>query len=170
MNGLLLHLALAQARTHGNAVSGAQAGDGEKLYHFFSALHFLSLSACEAAARQVCRARLSRPSRAGRHCSISRCLQQHRPGLQTGARLGPWAGAACSDHSVAGWTGWGHHRPVPSPGLRLSTVRQQLPVLACLARSDRPLLSAVCSHLDQSCRELPALQQADTVGQAVTRE
>ena len=146
---------------HGNAVSGAQAGDREKLDHFFSApLYFLSLSACEAAARRVCLARLSR---AGRHCSISAPLQ-HRPGLQTGARRGQGPGRPAV---ITGWTGGGHHRPVPgpSPGIRQgSRVRQQLPVLPGLSGALRPapcLQSAVTS---QSCRELPALQQAVTRG------
>ena len=160
MNGLLLHLALAQARTRGNAVSGAQAGHREKLDHFFSApLYFLSLSACEAAARRVCLARLSR---AGRHCSISAPLQ-HRPGLQTGARRGQGPGRPAV---ITGWTGGGHHRPVPGRARHQtpSRVRQQLPVLPGLSGALRPAPSLQSAVTSQSCRELPALQQAVTRG------
>ena len=143
MNGLLLHLALAQARTRGNAVSGAQAGDREKLDHFFSApLYFLSLSACEAAARRVCLARLSR---AGRHCSISAPLQ-HRPGLQTGARRGQGPGRPAV---ITGWTGGGHHRPVPGRA-RHQTPEQSQATAPCAPwpvwRAQTGPQSAVCSH------------------------
>ena len=139
MNGLLLHLALAQARTHGNAVSGAQAGDREKLDHFFSApLYFLSLSACEAAARRVCLARLSR---AGRHCSISAPLQ-HRPGLQTGARRGQGPGRPAV--ITGGQAGAITDQSPAEPGIRhrAESGNSSLCSLACLARSDRP---PVCS-------------------------
>ena len=137
MNGLLLHLALAQARIQGNAVSEAQAQGtrGETLPFFLRFAFFVSGPRVSG--------RYS-PGQAGAACAAwAQSAGCAGPGLQTGDRL---ARAACSDQPRLQTS----PRPALSPGnTGLSGAHRPAPV------------SAVCSHLHQSCRELPALQHAE---------
>ena len=139
MNGLLLHLALAQARIHGNALSEAQAQGtrGETLPFFLRFAFFVSgRRVSVAATRRVRPGRPVLPVSAG--CE--------GPALQTGDRLGRPAVISL---------GYSHQCPA------CTEPRQHWPVWPPRTEHRPAPVSAVCSHLHQSCRELPALQHAE---------
>ena len=143
---------------------------GEKLVHFFSALqYFLSLSACEAAAGApgLAACPMAGAARAERACAAASA-----GACSTGraCRRGPdWdQGPACSDQ--AAWTGWtGHHRPVPGPGLRLSTETQATARCTRLSGALRPA-PTVCSLQSPRSVLQRAPSPAAACRQAVTRE